>query len=398
MRRRQGDDLLVRRAARHVGIRVAAVVAAAMLLLMAAATVLVVRGQDAAADNLLRSTAARAEDVDDPPPGAWIVLAGGNSVLTSPGLPTALTAPLARLRGRPPALVDLAIGERPFRVITLPRNGRTVQVVLDLAPERSQRRRLLAAMTAASGLALAFSAAVGVLLGRRAVAPMAQALALQRSFVADAGHELRTPLTLLSTRAQVLERSLEGADVPPEAREDAAGVVADARRLGEVLEDLLVAADPAAEPARALVDLGDVVRDVVASAQAHAGSVGVALGHDVAAPASVLGSRPALDRAVLSLVDNAVDHTPPGGQVQVSVGRSRRDVLVRVSDTGPGIAPADAPAAMRRFSSGGQRAGRAHYGLGLALTSDVVHRHGGSLRVVPGGVGATFELRLPAAP
>lgn len=398
MTRRGSDDRLVRRAALRVGVRVAVVVAVAMLLLMGAVTVLVVRGQDSAGDSLLRATASRAEDVDDPPPGAWIVMASGSQVLTSPGLPVGLAGSLAGLRARPPALVDVRLYDRPFRVITQQRSGRTVQVVLDLAPERSQRRRLLAAMTAASGLALAFAAAVGVLLGRRAVQPMARALALQHTFVADAGHELRTPLTLLSTRAQVLAQALARADVPAQVRADAAGVVSDARRLGDVLDDLLVAADPAADAVRERVDVGQVVGDVIASARAHADRGGIALDLDVSPGSAVLGSRPALGRAVLSLVDNAVDHTPSGGRVAVSATRDRRDVVVRVSDTGPGIGPQDAQHVLRRFSSGGQRAGRAHYGLGLALTSDVAARHGGTLRLVPGGPGATFELRLPAAP
>ena len=69
-----------------------------------------------------------------------------------------------------------------------------------------------------------------------------------------------------------------------------------------------------------------------------------------------------------------------------------------VSDTGPGVAPDVAHDVLRRFHSGGQRSGRAHYGLGLALSHDVANRHGGHLRLVQGGVGATFELTLPTLP
>jgi two-component system OmpR family sensor kinase len=98
---------------------------------------------------------------------------------------------------------------------------------------------------------------------------------------------------------------------------------------------------------------------------------------------------------VLALVENAIDHTPPQGAVLVRTRRDRRDVIVSVSDTGPGIDPRAAHDVLRRFHSGGQRAGRAHYGLGLALTHDVANRHGGQLRLAPGDVGATFELVLP---
>lgn len=109
----------------------------------------------------------------------------------------------------------------------------------------------------------------------------------------------------------------------------------------------------------------------------------------------MLGSAPALRRALLSLVDNAVDHTPAGGSVTVSCRRVRRTVVVAVSDTGPGISPDSAAHVLRRFHSGGQRSGRAHYGLGLALTRDVADRHGGQLRLADSDTGATFELVLP---
>ena len=71
-------------------------------------------------------------------------------------------------------------------------------------------------------------------------------------------------------------------------------------------------------------------------------------------------------------------------------------MILAVSDTGTGIGPEEAQRVLRRFDTGGHRAGRAHYGLGLALSHDVANRHGGQLRLAPSEVGATFELVLPA--
>jgi signal transduction histidine kinase len=229
---------------------------------------------------------------------------------------------------------------------------------------------------------------------------MAAALALQRTFVADASHELRTPLTLLSTRAQLLDREIQAGGLSEQVREDSAGVVADVLRITEVLEDLLVAADPRGDEPVDPVDLDEVVAAAVASAGAHAEQSLVTL---VAAsqPAAggrrhrVLGASVALRRAVLALIDNAIDHTPSGGTVTVTTGTRRDLVTVAVSDTGPGVAPDQARHVLQRFHSGGQRAGRTHYGLGLALTHDVANRHGGQLRLVPSETGATFELSLP---
>jgi signal transduction histidine kinase len=286
----------------------------------------------------------------------------------------------------------------PYRVATQRRGVRVVQVVLDLHEQHEQQARLVRAMTGASLLALLFAGLLGVLLARRAVRPLAEALVLQRMFVADASHELRTPLTLLSTRAQVLDRELRGRGVEASLLADSGGVVHDVQRLGEVVEDLLLAADPRADAGHEPVDLREVVETVMDSAGAHAADCDVRLEFRDQAPDTVEvdGAAAALRRAVLALLDNAIDHTPPGGEVTVGLRQERSAVIVSISDTGPGIAPEAASAVRRRFHSGGHRAGRAHYGLGLALTHDVANRHGGQLRLVPSAIGATFELVLPA--
>jgi two-component system OmpR family sensor kinase len=400
MSRPIGDEILVRRAARSVAVQVAALVAVAMLLLIVLVTIVVVRGQSGAADDLLRSTLRTADDVGDPPPGVWLVIEGSNGPVASPGLPDELAPNLAGMRAtaaRRVKLVNVEADHAEYRIATQLRNGRPIQAVLDLTTAHQERARLLQAMGMATVAGLIFAGLLGVVLGRRAVKPLAQALALQRAFVADAGHELRTPLTLLSTRAQVLDRALRRSGLDGELLRDSHGVVQDAQRLGEVVEDLLVAADPRSEETHEPVDLAVVSEAVADSAQAHATEAGVRLSwNSEGAGFLVLGSAGALRRAVLALVDNAIDHTPAAGEVRISVRRDGRDVVVAVSDTGPGIRPEDAERVLRRFDSGGHRAGRTHYGLGLALTHDVANRHGGRLRLVRSEVGATFELLVPA--
>jgi signal transduction histidine kinase len=395
-----GDEVLVRRTARGVAVRVAALVGVAMLLLVVSVTIVFVRTQANGADDLLRSTLRTADDVVDPPPGVWLVIDRATGVELTPGLPKELGADMAALRPTANTTVRLtnfkAGNGVEYRIATIVRNGRPIQAALDLTTAHRERASLLQAMGVTSVAGLVFAALLGILLGRRAVRPLAQALALQRAFVADAGHELRTPLTLLSTRAQVLDRALRRNGLSDELLRDSRGVVQDTQRLGEVVEDLLVAADPRGEEDHNPVDLAQIAEDVADSAGAHATEVGVRLAwRTTGAGSSVLGSAGAIRRAVLALVDNAIDHTPRDGEVRIEVRRSGRDVVVAVSDTGPGIRPEQAERILRRFDSGGHRSGRAHYGLGLALTHDVANRHGGQLRLVRSKVGATFELVLP---
>lgn len=390
------DEGLVRRRGRRVAVQVAAVVGGAMLLIVGLATLVVVRGQQAATDRLLRSTAATADDVGDPPSATWLVLVKGGRTTSSPGLPTELAPELAARRAGPGGLTTVTVDDASYRVLTTTRAGGLVQVAADLAPQHDQRDRLLSAMGGAAAASLLVAGGLGALIGRQAVRPLAEALQLQRGFVADASHELRTPLTLLSTRVQLLERALPD-DAPPQLRQDARGVVDDVQRLGEVVEDLLVAAAPDDDEDAVAVDLRELVGRAVDSARAHAAAVEVSLVlvvPDDPVPAEV--TPPAIRRAVLSLVDNAVDHTPAGGKVTVTVERRRGEAVVRVADSGAGLSPEAAAKVLERFHSGGQRAGRAHYGLGLALTHDVVLRHGGRLSLLPSDAGAVFEVVLPA--
>ncbi len=404
MSRRLGDDVLVRRASRRLATQAAVLVGGAMLLLVVLVSFVVVRGQQQANDAQLRTTARTADDVGDPPAGAFIVLDQAGLVAATPGLPAELDTGLARLRAAATPTPEFgtmsADDGEPYRVVTLLRPGRVVQVVLDLSPQEAARSRLLGVMGIAAAASMAVAVALGVLLGRRAVRPLSEALSLQRAFVADASHELRTPLTLLSTRAQLLERGLRRSAASPQVLTDVSGVVSDVHRLGEVVEDMLVAADPRRDDEHDIVDLGALVRAVVGSAAPHAATSGVTLSAELPddpAPLLVTGSAPALRRALLALVDNAVDHTPDGGSVRLTGRREAREVVLAVSDTGPGIDPAAGQDVLRRFHSGAQRSGRAHYGLGLSLTHDVVNRHGGRLRLAPSAVGTTFEVSLRSA-
>jgi signal transduction histidine kinase len=223
----------------------------------------------------------------------------------------------------------------------------------------------------------------------------------QRRFVADASHELRTPLTLLSTRAQLLERDLRGSETPA-AHAEAQALVADTRRMADVVEDLLVAASLQAQPARLeSVDLVAMVRRSVAAMDAHARTLGVSLCGPPAdaSPEIVPGAERSLRRVVDALLDNALGHTPPGGHVRVGVEEGQPGwVVVSVADDGSGLDPAEAQQLFARFARGGSDpdGSRRRFGLGLALVREVVEAHRGRVEVDGAvGEGATFRVLLP---
>ncbi|HEY1573159.1 MAG TPA: HAMP domain-containing sensor histidine kinase [Pseudonocardiaceae bacterium] len=393
----------MRRATRRIGLQTGAAVAVAVFGLTAIAALVVLRGQHTAEDQLITTTIEQADDVTDPPAGVWLVIRDGGHVDVGPGIPAGLPdrsqLDLVSADGVARS-ADVVADGREYRVDTRRRSdGDVVQAVLDLSADHAERVRLLEAYLVSGAAGLVVACVVGVWLGRRAVAPLAAALALQRRFVADAGHELRTPLTLLSTRAQFAAQALgQDTDVAT-ARSDVDRLVVDAAHLTGILDDLLLAADPRQVQVDEVVVVSELVNDAVESARLSAERHGVALvwTSEDRVPA-VLGSPASLRRAMTALLDNAIRHAD--SSVCLTVRADDGDVVVDVRDDGPGVAPEVMVTMFNRFatSPADERLGdNRRYGLGLALVNEVAVQHNGAVSVVDTGRrGATLRLRLPA--
>ncbi|MEV4702157.1 HAMP domain-containing sensor histidine kinase [Actinoplanes sp. NPDC049316] len=397
------DHVLLRRARRVIALQTAAAITVSLLVVGVLALIVVTGSQNAAATSLLRDTAASADDVQDPPPGVWIFrqdAAGAvEGTRDAPGRLPDLGA-LARVRASGTAETGEVGGpEGGFLVLTTRRDGRVVQVAMSRHEQHDERERLIGALAAGELVGLLIAALSATLLARRATAPLADALARQRRFVADASHELRTPLTQLHTRAQLLQMDLRAGESGASVAEDVDRLVAGTRHLGEVVEDLLLSTQLSRrDDARVPVDLAAVAADVVAdhANRAREHDVELTLVPAAEGPTVVRGHQAALRRVLTALVDNALSHTPGGGHVSVELGREHAVVTVVVRDDGTGFDPADTERLFARFARGSHGDQR-RFGLGLALAREVVTGHGGTIGAWGRpGEGAAFTIRLPA--
>ncbi|MGW9192479.1 sensor histidine kinase [Micromonospora chersina] len=395
------DEARLDRARRISVAQTAGVIGIVLLLVGALMFVLTSRQESRALDAGLTEVLAAAEDVDDPPPGQFLARQrpGAAAVEVTRSASPELVRILDGAVGRPPGRYETdAADDQRVRVLVARRaDGSRWAVAADLAPLRRRQGQLAVALLVAELAGLAGALVAAALLARRAVAPLATALTLQRRFVADASHELRTPLTVLHTRAQLLARRARSQ--PADRLTDQLDqLVADTRALGEVVEDLLVSAAAEDQPLPDTeVDLAEVAREVVASMSAYARERRVELRVEAAGPAPVRGARTALRRALTALVDNAVGHATDGGHVTVTVTRRDGRVAAAVADDGVGLDPAEADRLFERFAHGTAGAGR-RFGLGLALVQHVARAHRGTVEVAGApGRGATFTMLLPAA-
>jgi signal transduction histidine kinase len=145
---------------------------------------------------------------------------------------------------------------------------------------------------------------------------------------------------------------------------------------------------------RAPVKLEDLARSVVTTLGARAGNAGVALSARLAA-LTVEGDGRRLHEAVLNLVGNAIEATPPGGQVELTVAEHDGAARIEVRDTGRGIPPTE----VDRLGTEAFTTREDGSGLGVLLTRTVIDQHGGSLVYQSEvGTGTVARITLPLAP
>jgi signal transduction histidine kinase len=241
----------------------------------------------------------------------------------------------------------------------------------------------------------------------------------QKRFVADASHELRAPVTSIRCNLDLLARV---SDLPDEEK---AAALADARaeadRMGRLVNNLLTlarvdelatvprearASTPSADanaPQQNLIDLDslllEVFRQYRETSTDPARREGPRLTLQHITPARVYGSADQLKQAIVALVDNALKYTPANGSATLALS-VEREAILKVCDTGIGIAPEDLPRIFERF----YRADQAHSrdqggsGLGLAIAASIIYEHRGQIDVesTPGR-GSTFLIHLPCA-
>jgi signal transduction histidine kinase len=219
-------------------------------------------------------------------------------------------------------------------------------------------------------------------------------------FTADASHELRAPLAFIITAGDVSLRR-------PRSREELAEVlgkiIAEARRMARLVEDLLaLARGDAQSPGvnQEQVDLTALLAEVTERLEPAATAKELEL-HTGLPNESVHVSGVALDlrRLFLILLDNAIKYTDKG-TISVTLAVQQVDVIITVNDTGIGIEPAELPRIFDRFWRADKVRSRAEggVGLGLSLAAQIAQRHHGTIAVDSVlGKGSSFTVKLQAS-
>lgn len=221
-------------------------------------------------------------------------------------------------------------------------------------------------------------------------------LAGQRQFLADAAHELNTPLAAIKLQAQLARRAQAGERQT--ALDDLDAGIERAIHLAAQLLQLARLEPDQREPTQEAVQLDSLVRQSVAAFSGAADARDTDLGIVQADAVTLVGDRVALRALLDNLLDNALRYTPPGARIDVSLRQDADAVLLEIADNGPGIPEQDRSRATERFVRLNQTEVTGS-GLGLAIARETAALHGGTLQLddTPGG-GLTVRVRLPLSP
>jgi two-component system phosphate regulon sensor histidine kinase PhoR len=223
---------------------------------------------------------------------------------------------------------------------------------------------------------------------------------MRRDFVANVSHELRTPLAGLKS---VVETIAGGAiDEPGVAREFLARADAEVDRLIRLVEELLELSriESGDVPlAIAPTDVAALLGEVVGRTRPEAERKQLELTLESGPGLEVLSvDAGRIEHAALNLLQNAIKFTDQGGRVAVRAALEGGDLVVRVTDTGVGIAPEDLPRVFERFYKADHSRASVGSGIGLAIVKHAVEAHGGNVKVESElGRGSTFSFRIPLA-
>ncbi|MDY6892227.1 MAG: HAMP domain-containing sensor histidine kinase [Chloroflexota bacterium] len=219
-----------------------------------------------------------------------------------------------------------------------------------------------------------------------------------REFLADVSHELRTPLTSIRGFAQAIADKTAS---DSEAQARAAQIIEDeSKRVIRLVDELLELSKIESgqiEMLREPVDVTALLENCQEIFALRVQENNIRLQSDLEQLPHIVGDSDRLEQVFSNLLDNALKHTPSGGDVNIG-GRQTSSGFVEivVADSGPGIPPQELPNVFRRFYKAD--AGGAGTGLGLAIAREIVRAHGGDIeaRNVPVG-GAEFTVRLPVS-
>jgi len=227
---------------------------------------------------------------------------------------------------------------------------------------------------------------------------LAQIEHLRKDLIANVSHELRTPLSIIRGYAETI-RDVTG-DAPAKREKQLEIIILETERLGKIVEDILNLSQLQSGFSQLNSQCFDLQKSLDAVVKRYAvlsekTGVRVILQEDI--NATVEADQERIEQVFYNLINNGINHTPPGGKVMVKAIDRAQAVRIEVADTGTGIPQEDLPHIWDRYYKADKTAARSSLGtgLGLAIVKSILEAHGAAYGVASqDGAGTTFWFEL----
>ena len=274
-----------------------------------------------------------------------------------------------------------------------------VRVSESLTELHNTLRRLDYGLGSGVAISLLLSSVGGIWLTRRAMQPIESSFERLKQFTADASHELRSPLMAIKTNADVALKYPDGMRATDAEKFEA--ISSATNQMTRLTENLLLLARTARVNTlpKELVDISSILSDLMQLYEPQAREQGMIWQERLEKDLHLWGDEALLRQLFTNLLQNALYYTPAGGSVIIEASRANsKSIVIRVRDTGIGIAPEHLDQIFDRFwrvdKSRSYQAGKS--GLGLAIAREIVQLHEGTIFVESQlGIGSCFTVRFP---
>lgn len=225
---------------------------------------------------------------------------------------------------------------------------------------------------------------ISIRLSAVAARPMEEAMQREKQFVADASHDLKTPLSVILANNSILMENPE--NKVGDLRRWLDSTQEAAKRMQKLIAEMLTLADVERQDVplvREEVDLANIAMKADLELESVAFEKNVTLEDDLPDRCMVTGNADYLLRIVMSLLENALKYEPSGGRVSIHLTQSKKKTVLSVCNRGSRIADEDLPHVFDRFyrSDKSRTNSAGSFGLGLAITKEMVERLGGTISV-----------------
>jgi signal transduction histidine kinase len=237
------------------------------------------------------------------------------------------------------------------------------------------------------------AAGLSFVLAGKTLKPIQLSVEAQKAFAANASHELRTPLAVMRNDIEVLLRNQS--PTKEVSHKTMVSNLEEIGRMSHIVEDLLVLArsDSHIFPPHKEIDINFVLKNVIERVRPLAESKNIKLNYTSANTFVIKGNQTHLERAILNILQNSIDHTPANGTISLSLERNASQVVLNINDTGSGISANDLPHIFKRFYKGNSTTGT---GLGLSIVKEIINQHKGHISIESSeGKGTSVIIHLP---